>query len=68
MPFKFSKDQINLTILVLGHADNSITTGRYDSGEWDLEQLADAVNKLPVRQQIEGLESLTLRHILALSI
>ena len=31
----------------MGHADNTITTGRYGSGEWDLNQLFEAINKLP---------------------
>jgi hypothetical protein len=36
----------------VGHADNTITTGSGSgsgsgSGEWDLEQLVEAVNKLP---------------------
>lgn len=42
-----SELKLTLAILVLRHAHNTITTGRYGSGEWDLEQLADTINKLP---------------------
>jgi hypothetical protein len=40
-----------LAILVLSHADNSITTGRCGSSEWDLDQLVDAVNKTSTHEQ-----------------
>jgi hypothetical protein len=35
----------------MGHAVNSITTGRYGSGEWDLEHLSMAINNLPIHKQ-----------------
>jgi hypothetical protein len=37
----------HLISALLGHADNSITTGRYGSGEWDLTPLSENINKLP---------------------
>jgi hypothetical protein len=44
---KSPKFATNLMPALMGHADNSITTGRYGSGEWDLTQLSEAINKLP---------------------
>jgi integrase len=44
---KAAKVDTHLISALLGHADNSITTGRYGSGEWDLDQLVDAISKLP---------------------
>lgn len=32
---------------MMGHADNSITTGRYGSGAWDIKLLAKAIQQLP---------------------
>jgi hypothetical protein len=37
-------------ILIVGHTDNSITTSRYDSGEWELEQHTEIINKIPVHK------------------
>jgi len=33
---------------LMGHADNSITTGRYGSGRWGLKQLTETIDKIPV--------------------
>jgi hypothetical protein len=37
----------HLISALMGHADNSITTGRYGSGEWGLDQLAVAIDEIP---------------------
>ena len=34
----------------MGHADNSITTGRYGSDRWGLKQLTETINKIPVHK------------------
>ena len=44
---KSAKVDTHLISALMGHADNTITTGRYGSGEWDLNQLFEAINKLP---------------------
>lgn len=48
---KAAKVEPHLISALMGHTDNSMTTGRYGSGEWDLEQLADTINKLPSHRQ-----------------
>jgi hypothetical protein len=44
---KSAKSAKNLMPALMDHADNSITAGRYGTGEWDLNQLSVAINKLP---------------------
>jgi integrase len=49
---KSAKVDTHLISALIGHADNSITTGRYSSGEWDLDQLSEVFNKIPAHTVI----------------